>query len=159
MSERSALRLDIEGYVDPGKDREGLKDTIFQRKLKVQKLNEELRKGQAAASVDDIKIDTKDYEKYLRMAYNTEKFPKPRNVVGLTKTLPVPEMEKLMMTHIEVKDDDLGILASQRALNVRDILLKSGKVTPDRIFVIETKAMSPPEKEKLRNSRVDFRLK
>jgi hypothetical protein len=159
LIERPALKLDIEGYVDAEKDREGLKNVIVSRKVKVQKLNGDINKGLAAVPVDQVKIDQKDYEKYLRMAYNAEKFPKPRNIIGLAKSLPVPEMEKLMLAHIDVRDDELRQLASERSLNVRDILLKSGEVKPDRIFIVETKTLSPPKKDKAKSSRVDFRLK
>jgi hypothetical protein len=93
------------------------------------------------------------------MAYKEEKFPKPGNIIGFAKDLPAPEMEKLMLTHIEVKDDDLRQLASRRALRIKDYILKSGQVTADRMFLVEPKALEPEKKEKLKNSRVDFRLK
>jgi hypothetical protein len=32
-------------------------------------------------------------------------------------------------------------------------------VTPDRIFIVEPKTLTPQKKEKLKDSRVDFRLK
>ena len=38
-------------------------------------------------------------------------------------------------------------------------LLKSGQVTADRMFLVEPKSLEPEKKEKLKNSRVDFRLK
>jgi len=50
-----------------------------------------------------------------------------------------------MLTHIEVKNDDLRLLASQRALKVKDHLLKSKQVEPERIFLVEPKSL-PPEK-------------
>ena len=93
------------------------------------------------------------------MAYKAEKFPKPRTWLGFVKSLPVPEMEKLMLTHIEIKDDDLRQLASRRALAVKDYIVKSGKVTADRVFLIEPKSLAPEKKEGLKDSRVDFRLK
>jgi hypothetical protein len=42
--------------------------------------------------------------------------------------IPAPEMEKLMLTHIEVTDGVLGAPASQRAMKVKDAILKSGQV-------------------------------
>ncbi|MDA8125686.1 MAG: DUF748 domain-containing protein, partial [Deltaproteobacteria bacterium] len=159
LKERPALKLDIAGYVDIEKDREALKGNFFQRKLKVQKLNEESRKGKEAVALDAVVITPDEYEKFLKMAYDAEKFPKPRDTAGQPKSLPVPEMEKLILTYTEVKDDDLRLLAAQRALNVRDALLQSGEVTPERIFMIEPSSLSPPKKEPLQESRVDFRLK
>jgi len=75
------------------------------------------------------------------------------------KSLPVPEMEKLMLTHIQVRDDDLRALASQRAMNVKETILKSGKIEPARVFVVEPKSLSPERRETVRDSRVDFRLR
>jgi hypothetical protein len=109
--------------------------------------------------VDKVTIEKEEYAKYLKMAYKEEKFPKPRTILGFAKDLPVSEMEKLMLTHIEVKDDDLRQLASQRALEVKDYIFKTGQVTADRLFLVEPKSIEPEKKEKLKNSRVDFRLK
>jgi uncharacterized protein involved in outer membrane biogenesis len=159
LSDRPALKLDIEGHVDLERDREGLKQLFFQRKLKTQKLKELVKKGTPAVPVDGVKIEQKEYEKYLKMAYKEEKFPKPRNILGIAKDLPVPEMEKLMLTHIEIKESDLRSLASQRAMSVKDAISKTGKVESERIFILEPKSLAPAKKEKLKDSRVDFTLK
>jgi len=159
LHDRPSLKMDIEGHVDMEKDREGLKQYLFQRKVKAQKLKEMVRKGQPAASVDEIKIEPAEYGKYLKMAYKEEKFPKPKNVIGMAKDLPVPEMEKLILTHTEVKEGDLRTLASQRAMKVKDFIQKSGQVEPEKIFILEPKSLSPEKKEKVKDSRVDFKLK
>jgi hypothetical protein len=159
LSDRPALKLDVEGHVDLERDREALKQLFFQRKLKAQKLKELVKKETSAVPVDQVKIEPKEYEKYLKMAYKEEKFPKPRNVLGIAKNLPVPEMEKLMLTHIEIKESDLRSLASQRAMSVKDAIIKIGKVEPERIFILEPKSLAPEKKEKLKDSRVDFKLK
>ncbi len=158
LYERPSLKLEIEGHADVEKDKEGLKQYLFSRKLKVQKLNERSKQGLPAMPVDELKIEPKEYEKYLTMAYKAEKFPKPRNILGFVKSLPVPEMEKLMLTNIEIKDDDLRSLASQRALGVKDVILKSGQIEPGRVFIIEPKSLSPERREKARDSRVDFKI-
>jgi hypothetical protein len=56
-------------------------------------------------------------------------------------------------------DVDLRRLAMERASRVRDRLAGSGKVEPGRIFLVEPKTLPPERKEKLRDSRVDFRIK
>jgi len=48
--------------------------------------------------VDEVKIEATEYPKYLKAAYKEEKFPKPKNIIGMDKDIPVPEMEKLMLT-------------------------------------------------------------
>jgi hypothetical protein len=159
LNDRPSLKMDIEGHVDMEKDREGLKQYFFNKKLKTQKLNEIVKKGQAAVPVDEVKIEPAEYGKYLKMAYKEEKFPKPKNVIGMAKDIPPPEMEKLMLTHIEIKEGDLRTLASQRSMKVRDAILKSRQVEPERVFVLEPKSLSPAKKDKIKDSRVDFKLK
>lgn len=61
--------------------------------------------------MDEITIEPKEYSRYLRMAYKQENFPKPKNFLGMVKDLPDPEIEKLMLSHIEVKESDLRMLA------------------------------------------------
>ncbi len=159
LYERPSLKMDLEGHVDMEKDREGLKQYLFNKKLKAQKLKEMVKKGEPAIPVDEVKIEPAEYGKYLKMAYKEEKFPKPRNFLGIAKDLPDPEMEKLMLTHIEIKEGDLRTLATQRAMKVKDAILKSGKVEPERVFILEPKSLAPEKKEKLKDSRVDFKLK
>jgi hypothetical protein len=158
LYDRPSLKLEIEGYVDPEKDREGLRQYIFDRKVKTQKWKD-MAKGEQTISVDEVVVGKDEYPKYLKKAYKAEKFPKPRNILGFAKSLPVPEMEKLMLTNIRVKDDDLRALASRRAMAVKDYILKSKQVEPERVFLVEPKSLSPEKKEKLSDSRVDFRLK
>ncbi|MCX7966740.1 MAG: DUF748 domain-containing protein, partial [Syntrophorhabdaceae bacterium] len=159
LFERPSLKLDIQGHVDAEKDREGLKKIMFLRKLKAQKLNELIKKGEKAIPLDDVKIETNEYEKYLKMAYDAEKFAKPKTAIGTTKTLPPNEMEKLIYTHIDVTDNDLRTLANQRAETVKEMLLKTEKVTLDRVFILEPKTLGPEKKDKVKDSRVDFILK
>jgi hypothetical protein len=159
LQEKPSLRLDITGYVDVERDREGLKQYSMQKKVKTQKLKELLKKTSESIQVDDVKIEPQEYEKYLRLAYKEEKFPKPRTMIGLEKTIPVEEMEKLMLTNTEVKNEDLRLLAAQRSAQVKDAILKTGQVEAGRLFVTEPKSLTPEKKEKLKESRVDFTLK
>lgn len=159
LDERPALKMDIEGYVDPEKDTEGLKRAMLDQKLKAQKLNDMIRKGEPAVPVEDVVIAPAEYEKYLILVYKAEKFPKPRNIIGMAKTLPAAEMEKLFLTNVQVSDSDLRLLASERAESVKDFILESEKVTSDRIFVVEPNSLVPAKKGKALQSRVEFKLK
>ncbi|HEY5191517.1 MAG TPA: hypothetical protein VII77_05985 [Candidatus Deferrimicrobium sp.] len=42
---------------------------------------------------------------------------------------------------------------------MRDRLVAMEKVEPERVFLVEPKTLPPERKEKLRDSRVDFRIK
>jgi hypothetical protein len=158
LHDRPALKLEIEGHVDMEKDREGMRQLIFRRKVAAQKLADLATTGQPAPALDNVRVETAEYQKYLARAYKVEKFPKPRNIIGMAKDLPVTEMEKLMLTHIQVTDDNLRQLAVERASHARDRLVAMGKVEPERVFLVEPKTLPPERKEKLRDSRVDFRI-
>ncbi len=158
LHDRPGLRLEAEGHVDPERDREALRAAFFRRKLAVLKAEDMANAGQPVPALDNVRIDPAEYEKYLTRAYRKEKFPKPRTFLGTLKALPVPEMEKLMMTNIRVTDDDLRRLAQERAEAVRDRLVATGLVDPARIFLVEPKSLAPAKKENLKDSRVDFRI-
>ncbi|HUH66711.1 MAG TPA: DUF748 domain-containing protein, partial [Syntrophales bacterium] len=159
LYERPNLKMDITGYVDADRDKEGLRQAEFNRKIKAQKLKDMIRKGEPAVSVDQVKVEPREYERYLTLAYNAEKFPKPRNIIGLAKSMPPQEMEKLMLANIKVTDSDLKLLASRRANNVKELILKASGVEPGRIFIVEPQSLAPQKKEKAKDSRVEFKLK
>jgi uncharacterized protein involved in outer membrane biogenesis len=161
MNNRPALKLDISGRVDPANDLEGLKQTSIERKVKAQKMKELVRQGTAPKSVDDVQLDKAEYERYLKAAYGDESFPKPRNVIGIAKDLPVSEMESLMLKNTQASDDDMRELANRRARAVQDRLLATGQVTADRLSIVAAKPVSSEEKEKTKAklSRVDFSLR
>jgi uncharacterized protein involved in outer membrane biogenesis len=158
MRDRPGVRLDLTAYVDAGRDQEALRTLAFERKLRAQKALDLSRRGPTGFSVDQVTLEPKEYEKYLRMAYAAEKFAKPKNALGITKHLPVPEVEKLIYTHIQIGPEDLRALAAQRAAAAKEALVK-GQVAPERIFIVEARAQAPAAKGDIRQSRVDFVIK
>ena len=147
---------------DPEIDPEGLKREGIERKVKALKREELTRKGVESGSVDTIEIGPEEYSVLLERVYRAEKFPKPRNMVGLVKTLPVEEMEKLMMANASVSEDDLSDLAERRADAVRDWLTEH-QVPLERIFMLPSRAAESGEKaaaeKKTGKGRVVFSLK
>jgi hypothetical protein len=159
MIERPGIRLDITPRVDPQSDREGLRRLRYEQQVKAQKLKDLVKQGAAVKSVEEVKIEQQEYEKYLTRAYKEAKFPKPRNVIGLPKSLPVEEMEKLMLTNTQVSDDDLVKLANERGQTVKDFLTRSGEVVLERVFLIAPMVEAPKPDDKLKGGRADFALK
>ena len=68
-------------------------------------------------------------------------------------------MEKLIRQYIVISDDDLKQLAADRSKAVQQYLISSGKIKPERLFLTEPKQFTPEKKDKLSNSRVEFKLK
>lgn len=155
LNERNALKLEITGRADPVADREGAKRVALERAMQAEKLKD-LKKAGEGKSLDEIEIATDERTAYLTRAYKEAKFPKPRNMIGLQKELPVEEMEKLMLTNLLVSDDDVKALAARRAEVVQGWLVDQGKVPPERVFLLPSKVEAD---EKGKASRVDFSLK
>jgi hypothetical protein len=156
LTERDSLKLEITGRADPEVDKEGLKRVAMERAVKAEKLKEQIKKGTEGGSLDSVEIDPAEYPEYLKRAYKEAKFPKPRNVIGMQKDLPVEEMEKLMLTNLPASDESVQELALQRAENVQGWLIEQGKVPAERIFLV------PPKRgadDKGNGSRVDFSLR
>ncbi len=121
-------------------------------------MSEGVEKGEAVGSLQDVNLEPEEYEKFLELAYEEEKFAKPKNVIGLTKDLPVPEMEQLMLANINAGEDELRKLALQRSKAARDWLVEKGSISIDRVFISEPRIESEVDGEKL-GSRAKFSIK
>lgn len=138
LLDRPALKLEIEGRADPDVDTEGLKRERINERVERLLRNDLAKKGVPVDANAPLEVGGKDYPALLERVYRAEKFPKPRNALGLVKTLPVDEMEKLLLAHSSVDDDDLRELADRRAKTVRDALLDK-TIPAERIFLIPVK--------------------
>ena len=155
LVERNSLKLEITGRADPEADKEGIKQVAIERAVKAEKLKDMKKKGDAS-SLDAVEVDSSEYPTYLERAYKDASFPKPRNLIGMQKTLPVEEMEKLMLTYLPASDEDVRQLALRRAEYVQSWLVEQGKVPTERVFLVEPKVEADG---KGKGSRVDFSLK
>lgn len=115
LVDRPALKLEITGFADPANDHDALKKALLERMIKTQKISESVKKSQAVGPVDEIALNEEEYERYLTMVYKETDFEKPKNFIGLTKSLPVAEMEQLILTHTQIGDNELHALAQNRA--------------------------------------------
>jgi uncharacterized protein involved in outer membrane biogenesis len=158
LFERPKLKLEMTGRIDPAHDPDALRRVMFLRELKEQKYDD-MSKKERPAGVDQVEIKPDEYNKYLKKAYKAAKFPKPKGFLGFEKSLPPPEMEKLMLTNIKVTQDDLRQLSVQRADKVRDYLRTAGKVAPDRLFITRPANIAAAAEKDKKASRVDFSLR
>ena len=162
LIDRPALRLEVEGRVDPEQDREGLKSARIEHKVRALKRENLTKNSVVSDSTETTKVSDEEYPVLLERAYRAEKFPKPRNMVGLVKGLSVEEMEKLMLANSIVDDEDLRELGERRAKAVRDWLLDH-EVPADRVFLLPSQLGEAGAKSgadaTARSSRVDFTLK
>jgi hypothetical protein len=77
----------------------------------------------------------------------------------LLKDLPVAEMERLMLSNAEVGEGDLQQLANARAQAAKGWLVETGKVAPERVFIVSSKTGAGDIKDQGKATRADFSLK
>ncbi len=159
LTDKPSLKIDIQGFADREKDRAGLADVLFEKKLKAEKLKVMARNGTGARTLEEIVILPEEYGRYLKKAYDAADFPKPRNFLGMPLSLELHEMEKLIRENIEVTDSDLRLLALNRAQQVKACLMGMQVIDPARIFLVEKNNLSPDEKPGKSKSRAEITLK
>ncbi|MDN7490963.1 DUF748 domain-containing protein [Burkholderia sp. AU45274] len=155
LTEKPSIRLDLIGRVDPAKDTSGLGDAYVDRLVRQQKLRDVVGQGESIDPMS-VKVEPAEYSKYLTRAYKAADFKKPRNVIGLQKTLPDADMKKALADHAPADDNALRALAQQRAQAVRQYL--DGKIDSSRVFVVAPKLDAKGIEDKGATTRVDFGL-
>jgi uncharacterized protein involved in outer membrane biogenesis len=157
LQDRPSLNLEISGFVDKEKDAEGYRNELLTKKMKGEKFRALVKQGKIreGQTQEQTELLPQEESVYLKAVYGKEKFPKPRNALGFAKDLPDAEMRKLIITHTVVGENELQALARERAGAMRDFLLKSGKLPPERLFE-KSADIYHPAKEKTTASRVEF---
>ncbi len=155
LADRPALKLEITGVVNEASDKTGFSQTALDKKMRNLKQAELAGKGQAAGTVNDVSLSPEETTRYLEKVYKKEDIKdKPRNLVGLNKSLPETEMKTRLLAHLMPTESDLLALADARAQQVHSWLVDQGKVAPERIFLrspktetAKTIAVAPPVAE------------
>src|SRR5262249_6476950 len=158
LADRPALRLDVIGRADPARDTDGLRNARFEAKLRDEKVRELVRAG-GPVDASKVTIDAAERLTLIEKIYSDGKLPdKPRNFLGLAKSIPAPEMEQHIRAAIKVGPEDLRALAQQRATIVRQQLEADAKIDPSRMFLVEPKLNAEGIKDGGATTRVDFSL-
>ncbi|HQR22375.1 MAG TPA: DUF748 domain-containing protein [Burkholderiaceae bacterium] len=160
LSDRPGLKLDIIGRVDPALDTEGVKRAKLEAKLRAAKVRRTVRGSGEAIDPATVTITAEERPELMAAVYSAEDIPnKPRNFIGIAKSIPPAEMEALLLASLAVTPEDLRALANQRATAVRNRLEEPGKVPRERLFLVEPKLTAEGIKDKGATTRVDFSLK
>lgn len=132
LTERPALTMTVVGQAQLDGEREGWKQAQLQGMLLAQKRRAARRDGQEAGDV--APVTPEEAPALLKEVYRRADIPKPRNLVGLAKDLPRPEMEALLLASIAVPENAMRELAVARGVAVRDYLAQH-QVPKDRLFL------------------------
>ncbi|PQV45516.1 uncharacterized protein DUF748 [Paraburkholderia sp. BL21I4N1] len=156
LADKTSVKMDLIGRVDPAVDEPALRTQYVDRLVKQQKIKDVVGNGESV-DLSTVTVDPKDYDKYLTKAYKSADFKKPRNFVGLTKSLPDDEMKSAIAANAPIDDASLRQLAQQRAQSVQQYL--DGKIDSSRVFIVAPKLNADGIKDKGATTRVDFGLK
>ncbi|MDW2981885.1 DUF748 domain-containing protein [Rhodanobacter sp. KK11] len=159
LRQKPSLKLGIAGRADPGKDQDGLRkvtvDNLVRREKVLSSAGMDADTSDAALAAVSVTPD--EYGKYLRRAYRHYDLPdKPRNFLGLKKSLEPDEMRSLMETNVSVDAKAMRALAERRAAAVQAWL--KGKLDDTRMSLQEPKLGAQGIDDKGKTTRADFSL-
>ncbi len=143
LVERPELQVETGGTVDPVSDREALVRQAVLRQIKARRLADLVKAGKPAVSVDEVSLSAAERDHCLLAIYRETLAPPPP--AKRSKTLPKEptpaEIEQQLIARTTVTDTEVNLLAGQRAARVHEFLTTTGKIEPERVFVVDT---APP---------------
>jgi hypothetical protein len=133
---------------------------MLDRAIRVQKQKALAEEGESAPNLDAIKVDEKEYPKLLEAVYKATDLPgKPRNFLGIAKSIPPAEMESLLLASYGADEQALASLANRRAQTVKEWLAGDGGIASERVFVVAPKLTADGIADKGAPTRVDFAIR
>lgn len=141
LEDRPGLKLGIVGTADASGERQAMQRAAFEARLRDEQRRERARGAlgrQAAEGEAPLPPLTAEQRgRLVAQLYDDTRLPdKPRNAIGLAKSLPVPEMEAMLVAAMPVDEATARQLAVQRARTVRDTLVAKG-LGSERLFLGE----------------------
>lgn len=138
LQDRPALKLTVVGQVNVLVEREGYRRQQLTQMMLAEKRRQAVLAGHQGAEMEIL--TEAEQPALLKAVYQRADLPKPRNLLGLAKDLPAPEMEALLLASVPVTDELLQALAVARGVVVRDYLL--GRAVPvGRLFLGAAKTL------------------
>lgn len=155
LADKPAVKLDISARVDPAVDEPGLRAAYVDRQVRLAKMQDSSDDNPNVNPLS-IKVSDDEYSKLLTKAYKNADFKKPRNLIGMTKTVADEDMKKALADNAPINEAALNTLAEKRATAVQQFF--DGKVDSKRIFIVAPHMNADGIKDKGATTRVDFGL-
>lgn len=158
LADRPALKMDISGRADPKTDTEGLRQAWVDAKIRAAKAADVAPRGKKP-DPKGVEVSGAERAKYLEAVYDdTDLKDKPRNFIGVAKSIPAAQMEAMLRAAAPVGEDQLRQLADARAQAVYE-KLQAQEGLADRVFIVAPQLDADGIKDEGQPSRVDFSLK
>ncbi|MDH0094598.1 DUF748 domain-containing protein [Achromobacter mucicolens] len=158
LADRPALKMDISGRADPKTDTEGLRQAWVDAKIRAAKAADVAPRGKKP-DPKGVEVSAAERAKYLEAVYDdTDLKDKPRNFIGMAKSIPAAQMEAMLRAAAPVGEEQLRQLADARAQAVYE-KLQAQEGLADRVFIVAPQLDADGIKDEGQPSRVDFSLK
>lgn len=137
LLDRPSLKLDAVGQAQGAVDEAGLREAHVQglmRQAKAKALN---------LPLEGVQVPPNETERWLAAAYSAADIKKPRNLVGLPKTVPPAEQRALLAAAAPADAAALKALADRRADVVKAYLIE--RLPADRVRLAASKVLPAAE--------------
>lgn len=158
LADRPALKMDLSGRADPKTDQDGLRQAWVDAQIRLAKARAVAPRGKKPNPAG-VEVSGAERAKYLEKVYDdTDIKDKPRNFIGMAKSVPPEQMEEMLRAAAPVGDEQLRQLADARAQAVYE-KLQAQEGLADRVFIVAPQLDADGIKDEGLPSRVDFSLK
>jgi Domain of Unknown Function (DUF748) len=131
LDERAGLRLDITGTTD------AMRDVAV---LQTMKLREQLFAMNGGRKTDQEGLSPKEEQRLVEKLYAKLPAPDPSVTPAEPAQPTVEDMKRKLAAAIQISPSELEALAHQRAEAIRHHLLEGGKLTEERVVLLDTGA-------------------
>lgn len=131
----------------------------LERLVKARKLAGPADKAPRPDDIDAVVLAPEEYPALLEQVYKAADLKKPRNAIGLARSLPVADMEAMLLDQVVVGEEDLRELAGRRAGSAKEWLLREGRVAAERVFIVAPRLGAADTHPQAQAGRVDFSLR
>ena len=140
LDDRPALKLGIVATADPVSERAAMQQAGFEARLQAEQRRDRARAALGSSAAADAPLPPLSAEQravLVKQIYTDTTLPdKPRNLVGMVKDIPVPEMEAMLVAAMPVDEAMAKELATRRGRTVRELLMSKG-LGSERLFLGE----------------------
>lgn len=135
LAERPALKMSVTGAAGPQTEQVAYQRAAIDVRLLADQRREVATAAPAASATVSQTLGPAERSRLLKAMYDRSKLAdKPRNALGLAKSLPDGEMETLLRQLVPTNEETWRQLAVQRGVVVRDALIAKG-LPSERLFL------------------------
>ncbi|WZB73185.1 DUF748 domain-containing protein [Achromobacter xylosoxidans] len=157
LTDRPGLKMDLSARRP--QDRHGGPAPGLDRKQDPRRQGRRRRAARQEAQPGGVDVSPAERSKYLEEVYgDTDIKDKPRNLIGIAKSIPDAQMEEMLRSVAPVGDEQLRQLADARAQAVYEKLLAHEGLA-ERVFIVAPQLDADGIKDDGVPSRVEFSLK